>query len=80
MVELEAMRDAMKPGNLPKHDMLVCVPFTLLACRQAELASRSSFNIGAQDCHHNINGAHTGDISVEMIADCGAAGGDRWPF
>ncbi len=28
MIELEAMRDAMKPGNLPKHDLLVCVPFT----------------------------------------------------
>ncbi len=71
MVELEAMRDAMKPGNLPKHDLLVCVPFTLLA-QAGEMASRSSFNVGAQDCHKNINGAHTGDISVEMIADCGA--------
>ncbi len=70
MIELEAMRDAMKPGNLPKHDLLVCVPFTLL-CMAGELASRSSFNIGAQDCHENISGAHTGDISVEMIADCG---------
>jgi len=69
--ELEIMRDASKPGNNPNHDMLVCVPFTLLA-QAAEMASRSSFNIGAQDCHKNINGAHTGDISVEMIADCGA--------
>ncbi len=71
MIELEAMRNEMKPGNRPQHDMLVCVPFTLLA-RAGELASRSLFNVGAQDCHHNINGAHTGDISVEMIADCGA--------
>jgi triosephosphate isomerase len=70
MVELEAMRDAMKPGNRPNHDLLVCVPFTLL-CMAGELASRSSFNIGAQDCHANVSGAHTGDISVEMIADCG---------
>ena len=72
MVELEAMRDAMKPGNRPNHDMLVCVPFTLLALA-GDLASRSSFNVGAQDCHSAVNGAHTGDISVEMIADCGAA-------
>lgn len=70
MVELESMRDAMKPGNRPNHDLLVCVPFTLL-CQAGEMASRSAFNIGAQDCHANINGAHTGDISVEMIADCG---------
>jgi len=71
MVELETMRDAMKPGSRPGHDMLVCVPFTLLA-KAGDMASRSSFDVGAQDCHKNINGAHTGDISVEMIADCGA--------
>lgn len=71
MVELEAMRDAMKPGSKPNHDMLVCVPYTLLAQASA-LASRSSVMIGAQDCHSNLSGAHTGDISVEMIADCGA--------
>lgn len=71
MVELETMRDAMKPGNRPNHDMLVCVPFTMLA-KAGDIASRSAFDAGAQDCHKNISGAHTGDISVEMIADCGA--------
>ena len=70
MPQLEAMRDAMKPGNRPNHDLLVCVPFTML-CQAGEMATRSAFNIGAQDCHANINGAHTGDVSVEMIADCG---------
>ena len=28
--------------------------------------------IGGQDCHHNAAGAHTGDISAGMLADCGA--------
>jgi triosephosphate isomerase len=28
--------------------------------------------IGAQDCHPAPSGAHTGDISAEMLADCGA--------
>ncbi len=26
--------------------------------------------IGAQDCHQKQSGAHTGDVSAEMIADC----------
>ena len=28
--------------------------------------------IGGQDCHKNASGAHTGDISASMLADCGA--------
>ena len=28
--------------------------------------------IGGQDCHANVSGAHTGDISAEMLADAGA--------
>ena len=71
MNELETMRDAATAGDQDAYDMLVCVPFTLLA-KAGEMASRSLLKIGAQDCHKEINGAHTGDISVEMIADCGA--------
>jgi triosephosphate isomerase len=69
--ELETMRDATKTGHKAAYDMLVCLPFTLLA-RAGDLASRSLLKVGAQDCHSQISGAHTGDISVEMIADCGA--------
>jgi len=29
--------------------------------------------IGGQDCHPNPSGAHTGDISAEMLADAGAS-------
>ena len=29
--------------------------------------------IGAQDCHPKASGAHTGDISAEMLADAGAS-------
>jgi triosephosphate isomerase len=53
-------------------DLLVCVPATLLrsAC---EGVKGTSLAIGAQDCHPKASGAHTGDISAEMIADCGAS-------
>ena len=29
--------------------------------------------IGGQDCHAKASGAHTGDISAEMLADAGAS-------
>lgn len=53
-------------------DMLVCVPATLLfqAC---ETCKNSGIGIGAQDCHANSSGAHTGDISAEMISDAGCS-------
>ena len=34
--------------------------------------SSSTIKIGAQDCHAAASGAHTGDLSSEMLVDCGA--------
>lgn len=69
--ELAAMQDGYNATAQEKHDMLVCVPFTLLSAA-ASLTKDGAINIGAQDCHANASGAHTGDTSVEMITDCGA--------
>jgi triosephosphate isomerase len=52
-------------------DLMICPPATLLA-RFAEAARGSSVTIGAQDCHAEPSGAHTGDIAAEMLADAGA--------
>ncbi|KQZ55040.1 triosephosphate isomerase [Rhizobium sp. Root149] len=52
-----------------KVDALICPPATLLYVATA-LCTDSPLMIGAQDCHQNKSGAHTGDISAEMIADC----------
>ncbi|EJB02374.1 triosephosphate isomerase [Rhizobium leguminosarum bv. trifolii WSM597] len=52
-------------------DIVVCPPFTLLD-RAVERVKGSSLTIGAQDCHAQQSGAHTGDISAEMLADIGA--------
>jgi triosephosphate isomerase len=69
--ELEAIRDGFAAGA-ERMDGLVCVPFTLLA-QAAKTAAGGAIAIGAQDCHANASGAHTGDISAEMIADSGAS-------
>ena len=54
-----------------KADLMVCPPVTLVAAF-AGAARGSPVLIGAQDCHAEPSGAHTGDISAEMLADAGA--------
>ena len=52
-------------------DGLICPPATLLAACVAA-AGQGGLLIGGQDCHANVSGAHTGDVSAEMLADAGA--------
>ena len=52
-------------------DLMICPPATLIA-RFAAVAAGSAVMIGAQDCHAEASGAHTGDIAAEMLADAGA--------
>jgi len=54
-----------------KADLLICPPATLLFT-SAAIVIGSKVAIGAQDCHPAASGAHTGDISAEMLADAGA--------
>jgi triosephosphate isomerase len=52
-------------------DLLVCPPATLIA-KVAEALKGSPVAVGGQDCHSEASGAHTGDVSAEMLADAGA--------
>ncbi len=56
------------PPLADKVEALICPPATLLYVATA-LCTDSPLSIGAQDCHQKASGAHTGDISAEMIAD-----------
>ena len=51
-----------------KVEVAIAPPYTLIhpVHREAEQIA-----VGAQDCHHEEGGAHTGDISAAMIADAG---------
>jgi triosephosphate isomerase len=51
-------------------NLMVCPPATLIA-RFAAAARGTPVMIGSQDCHAEPSGAHTGDISAEMLADAG---------
>jgi triosephosphate isomerase len=54
-----------------KAELMVCPPATLVTTFAAA-ARNSAVIIGAQDCHAEASGAHTGDVSAEMLADAGA--------
>lgn len=67
-----ALCDAITAGlSADTHaDVLVCPTFTALVPVQASIGN-SPLKLGAQDCHANEKGAHTGDISAAMLADAG---------
>ena len=54
-----------------KADLLVCPPATLIAGFAERARGSKTFSVGAQDCHPKPSGAHTGDLSAEMLADAG---------
>jgi len=51
--------------------LLLCPPATLVAAF-AMRAQHTGVSVGGQDCHPAEKGAHTGDISAEMLKDVGA--------
>ena len=54
-----------------KCDILICPP-AILTRRIKGVLSGSKIKVGGQDCHSAASGAHTGDISAEMLKDAGA--------
>ena len=71
LAEVRSLLDRLAEGPRPDTDILICPPATLLF-QTAVMLSGSTVLLGAQDCHPDDHGAHTGDISAEMLADAGA--------
>lgn len=53
-------------------DVMLCPPATLIA-QMRWRTKDSSLLIGGQDCHPAASGAHTGEVSAEMLKDAGAS-------
>jgi triosephosphate isomerase len=70
VAELEAII-AGAASRPPSADLMICPPATLIASF-AKAAAGSTVAIGAQDCHAEVSGAFTGDLSAEMLKDAGA--------
>jgi len=50
-------------------EVAICPPFPLISAAHEQT---KNIKIGAQNCHININGAHTGEVSAEMLIEVGA--------
>jgi triosephosphate isomerase len=68
MREIETLSAAHGKASV---DIVICPPAPLLLPARAA-ASSPTIQIGAQDCHANPEGAHTGDIAAPLLADLGA--------
>jgi triosephosphate isomerase len=51
-------------------EVVVCPPFTALPA-VAEILAPSPIGLGAQNCHHEAAGAHTGEIAPPMLLELG---------
>ena len=68
--EAQAIAAAVRAGT-GLVDVMLCPPATILG-RMGDIARGTGLRIGGQDCHFGVSGAHTGDISAEMLKDAGA--------
>lgn len=62
------------PAVIGQADLLMCPPALLVGHvlnTLAETLRAGLVSVGGQDCHADPSGAHTGDISAEMLADLG---------
>ena len=59
---------------LDKVEFLICPPFVALSAVERYLSERPQLvKLGAQNCSAYGSGAYTGDVSAEMVKDCGAS-------
>jgi triosephosphate isomerase (TIM) len=71
LAELDGMAAGYDAGLMAVVDLMICPPATLIE-RAVARAVESGILIGGQDCHARASGAHTGDISADMLGDAGA--------
>jgi triosephosphate isomerase len=72
LAEAKAVADGLAARSAPlPADVLICPPATLVMV-MSEILKGTPVAIGAQDCHTEVSGAHTGDLSAEILADAGA--------
>jgi triosephosphate isomerase len=65
--ELAAIAAAAR--GAPGVDVAICPPFTLIPLA---VPRAGGLVVGAQDCHSNDSGAHTGNVSAPMLKEAGA--------
>lgn len=70
--EVRAIGHGFMSGLDAQTEAVVCFPATLLS-RAWEILLSTPVKAGGQDCHSAAGGAHTGNVSAEMLRDAGAS-------
>ncbi len=66
----ERLLDEILSANIDLKDhqqVIFAVPFPYLLMTRSEVETESNYEVGAQNCHHQKNGAFTGEVSAEML-------------
>lgn len=72
LTEATKLAGLLGQGTAHACEVLIAPPATLVH-RLAKAVAGSKIAIGGQDCHAKSSGAHTGDVSAEMLRDAGAS-------
>lgn len=72
MAKALAVSVAQKSGSFPEVEVVLCPPHVLLAQLRQWLVG-SKVALGAQDCHGEVEGAFTGDVSAPMLRETGCS-------
>src|SRR5260370_612210 len=68
----KGVAEGVKEAGWADGEVLVCPPATLVMA-VAEAVKGSGVLVGGQNCHSKASGAHTGEVSAEMLRDAGAS-------
>ena len=71
LAELKSLQDLLAMEPRPEADVMICPPATLLAQREV-CPLQERYPARRPGLPPDSQGAHTGDISAEMLADAGA--------
>lgn len=71
---IQLIDDILK-GKQKDSDVLkiIATPFIHLTEAARQLSKHNDFKLAAQNCHHQSNGAFTGEVSADMISSAGAS-------
>ena len=70
---LSGLRTFLRESGPTGCDIVVCAPAPYLPLAADRLEGVSEIELGGQDCHTAVSGAHTGDVSAAMLLDVGCA-------
>jgi triosephosphate isomerase len=74
MTEAETLLNSLLSNSFhlaPHHEVILAIPAPYLAMAARFVDSVPGFSIAAQNCHSQLSGAYTGEISVPMLKSIG---------